>query len=289
MSVCACGRITNSGQPACDRCAALAFFGLTRAATQTEIKDAYRTLAKVWHPDRFPGDEDLRVKAEEKLKEINSAYQLLTTTEADHASSEASRSASRPEESQQATAAAPGRATYQRPKTSQYDASFATKRHPNQKPLAAIAVVILIAVGTWTYFRYGRIASPVDDAPRQTVVKSEVPVGASDQSGQAKKQSPAEATNDSARPAGKTGGQTRANAKESEMASLVVYPDEDPQVPYFTVGSTKNDVVRVQGTPSSLTRNVFRYGLSEVYFKNGRVESWRIDPSSPLKARMPQP
>ncbi len=288
MSVCACGRITNGGQPACDRCAALAFFGLTRAATQAEIKDAYRTLAKVWHPDRFPGDEGLRVKAEEKLKEINSAYQLLTTTEAGYASSEASRSASRPEESQQATAAAPGRATYQRPKTSQYDAPFATKRHPSQKRLAAIAVAILIAIGTWTYFRYGRIASPVDDAPRQAIAKSAVPPGDIDRSGQKKKPSPAQATNDS-RPAEKTGGQTRANAKKSEMASLVVYPDEDPQVPYFTVGSTKNDVVRVQGTPSSLTGNVFRYGLSEVYFKNGRVESWHIDPSSPLKARMPQP
>ena len=288
MSVCACGRITNGGQPACDRCAALAFFGLTRAATQTEIKDAYRTLAKVWHPDRFPGDEDLRVKAEEKLKEINSAYQLLTTTEAGYASSEASRSASRPEESQQATAAAPGRATYQRPRTSQYDAPFATKRHTSQKRLAAIAVAILIAIGTWTYFRYGRIASPVDDAPRQAIAKSAVPPGDIDRSGQKKKPSPAQATNDS-RPAEKTGGQTRANAKKSEMASLVVYPDEDPQVPYFTVGSTKNDVVRVQGTPSSLTGNVFRYGLSEVYFKDGRVESWHIDPSSPLKARMPQP
>jgi curved DNA-binding protein CbpA len=284
MSVCACGRITNSGQPACDRCVALAFLGLTRAATQTEIKDAYRTLAKVWHPDRFPGDEDLRVKAEEKLKEINSAYQLLTTTEAGHAYGEPSRPATRAEGSHQATAAAPGRATYQRPKTAQYDKSFATKRHPNQKRLAAIAVAILIAFGTWIYLRYGRIASPVDDAPRQAIAKSAVPAGGISQTGQEKKQSPAQATSDSARPAEKTGAQTRANA----MASLVVYPDEDPQVPYFTVGSTKNDVVRVQGAPSSLTGNVFRYGLSEVYFKNGRVESWHIDPSSPLKARMPQ-
>jgi hypothetical protein len=288
MSVCACGRITNGGQPACDRCAALAFFGLTRAATQTEIKDAYRTLAKVWHPDRFPGDEDLRVKAEEKLKEINSAYQLLTTTEAGHAYSEPSRPASRPKESQRATAAAPGRATYQRPKASQYNASFATRRPATKKRLAAITVAILIAVGTWIYLRYGRMASPVDDAHRQPVAKSAVPAEGIDQSSQEKKQPPARATSDSARPAEKTGAQTRANAKASNMASLVVYPDEDPQVPYFTVGSTKNDVVRVQGAPSSLTGNVFRYGLSEIYFKNGRVESWHIDPSSPLKARLPQ-
>ena len=268
MSVCACGRITNSGQPACDRCVALAFFGLTRAATQTEIKDAYRTLAKVWHPDRFPGDEDLRAKAEEKLKEINSAYQLLTTTEAGHAYSEPSRPATRAEGSHQATAAAPGRATYQRPKTAQYDKSFATKRHPNQKRLAAIAVAFLIAFGTWIYLRYGRIASPLLTTHTRQASYEEcaVPAVATEPDlSRRKSHRLRRRPSDSARVAEKTGAQTRANAKASNMASLVVYPDEDPQVPYFTVGSTKNDVVRVQGAPSSLTGNVFRYGLSEVY------------------------
>lgn len=62
MSVCSCGRTTNDGRPMCDRCTALAVFGLTRDTTQTEIKDAYRVLAKVWHPDRFQGDETLRLK-----------------------------------------------------------------------------------------------------------------------------------------------------------------------------------------------------------------------------------
>jgi hypothetical protein len=69
---------------------------------------------------------------------------------------------------------------------------------------------------------------------------------------------------------------------------VVVYPSDDPLVRYFTVGSTKDDVLRIQGPPASVAGNVFRYGLSEVHFKDGRVESWRIDPTSPLKARMPQ-
>jgi hypothetical protein len=49
-----------------------------------EVKEAYRALAKVWHPDRFPNDEALQRKAQEKLKEINTAFQtlenLLTST-----------------------------------------------------------------------------------------------------------------------------------------------------------------------------------------------------------------
>jgi hypothetical protein len=56
---------------------ALDVLGLKRGATQVEIKEAYRDLVKVWHPDRFGSDARLRRKAEEKLKEINDAYRVL--------------------------------------------------------------------------------------------------------------------------------------------------------------------------------------------------------------------
>jgi hypothetical protein len=42
-----------------------------------ELKAAHRDLAKVWHPDRFVHDPRLQEKAQEKLKEINEAYELL--------------------------------------------------------------------------------------------------------------------------------------------------------------------------------------------------------------------
>lgn len=46
-------------------------------ASQEEIKQAYRDLVKVWHPDRFSHDPRLQQKAQEKLKEINEAYEQL--------------------------------------------------------------------------------------------------------------------------------------------------------------------------------------------------------------------
>ena len=43
-----------------------------------DVKCAYRDLAKVWHPDRYQNEsERLRLKAENKLKEITLAYRLL--------------------------------------------------------------------------------------------------------------------------------------------------------------------------------------------------------------------
>ena len=41
------------------------------------IRQAYRDQTKVWHPDRFSNDIRLQKKAEEKLKQINLAYQRL--------------------------------------------------------------------------------------------------------------------------------------------------------------------------------------------------------------------
>jgi molecular chaperone DnaJ len=48
--------------------------GISRSASQDEIKKAYRKLALQYHPDKNPGD----TKAEEKFKEIAEAYAILS-------------------------------------------------------------------------------------------------------------------------------------------------------------------------------------------------------------------
>ena len=47
--------------------------GVSRDASDDDIKKAYRTLAKQYHPDVNPGDRT----AEEKMKEINAAYDAI--------------------------------------------------------------------------------------------------------------------------------------------------------------------------------------------------------------------
>jgi len=51
--------------------------GLDKHSKQEHIKKAYRKLAFKYHPDRNPGD----VEAENKLKEINEAYEILGDNE----------------------------------------------------------------------------------------------------------------------------------------------------------------------------------------------------------------
>jgi len=51
--------------------------GLKPGASPEEVTQAYRDLANVWHPDRFVGNPRLQKKAEEKIKEINAAYEYV--------------------------------------------------------------------------------------------------------------------------------------------------------------------------------------------------------------------
>jgi len=51
--------------------------GVSKDASGTEIKKAYRKLALKYHPDQNQGDK----QAEEKFKEVNEAYAVLSDTE----------------------------------------------------------------------------------------------------------------------------------------------------------------------------------------------------------------
>ena len=48
--------------------------GVDKSASDADIKKAYRSLAKKYHPDMNPGDKE----AEQKFKEVNEAYAVLS-------------------------------------------------------------------------------------------------------------------------------------------------------------------------------------------------------------------
>ena len=51
--------------------------GVSKGSSEDEIKKAYRKAAKQYHPDLHPGDKE----AEQKFKEVNEAYEVLSDSE----------------------------------------------------------------------------------------------------------------------------------------------------------------------------------------------------------------
>ena len=54
----------------------------------------------------------------------------------------------------------------------------------------------------------------------------------------------------------------------------------DPRLTTFTIGSPKNDVIAVQGTPTMLSEDKLAYGGSEVFLEDGRVIGWNDNHAS---------
>ena len=51
--------------------------GVSKKATDEEVRAAYRELARKYHPDNYTDDNPLKELAEEKMQEVNAAYEEI--------------------------------------------------------------------------------------------------------------------------------------------------------------------------------------------------------------------
>jgi hypothetical protein len=77
---------------------------------------------------------------------------------------------------------------------------------------------------------------------------------------------------------------TWKNGSPRLKAQLVPTAKTEPK-DFFTLGSSKDEVLAVQGSPDSFTETFFSYGSSSVIFERGKVVSWS-DGFPKLKARL---
>jgi len=52
--------------------------GILKDASAKHVKDSYRSLVKIYHPDRFAEGSKAHAEAEKRIREINAAYAVLS-------------------------------------------------------------------------------------------------------------------------------------------------------------------------------------------------------------------
>src|SRR6266498_2395954 len=52
--------------------------GIPKSANANEVKNSYRSLVKIYHPDRFAEGSKAHAEAAKRIREINAAYAVLS-------------------------------------------------------------------------------------------------------------------------------------------------------------------------------------------------------------------
>ena len=270
----------------CDRCASLQALGLTANATFEEIENTYRTLVKVWHPDRFVHDPLLRKDAEEKLKEINGAHDFLLS----HPKQEPPRHAEKPPAPEHSFV--PTDFDFEGEETEEVRRIL---RRRQKSKLPGILVKVGIALGAAAFLAILWLAGDSflsSNALTQRAwdqlkleVQHDVAVHfGTSASEQARNATPAPVPSPAVAPAQTP--PTTIPAKEN--IGLPRHSSQHPvsAQPYITAGLTPAEVISVLGNPTSSSGEKMFYRGSELDFKNGQVAGWNVDASSPIRVKL---
>jgi DnaJ domain len=247
--------------------------GLTPDAKYYEIKHAYRTLVKRWHPDRFATDLDRQRQALEHFHAVTHAYAMLR---AHRTATDLSR--------------LHGHWWHQGVRTLSWTARGAW----------CLGIGVLIVVGCYAFQPTCRHTAPSASSARlpgdlaQSVSpRAYVTVGSTHAAVRAIQGTPTWATDR----IWEYGG-SRLYFKAGRVIGWDIWPSFplnvqllpaasiNPVPASFTVGSTKDEVLAVQGTPTRVTERLWEYGASRVFFTDNRVTRWEVWPGSPLHARL---
>ena len=306
MSTCACGRPADTYGGFCGRCAALQTLGLGYNASDAEIEGTYRTLVKVWHPDRFQTDLKLRRAAEEKLKEINAAHDYLASGPADtvpRQENEKREPVAEPEVQGPETPEAPkpfdGRVTDDE---NSPEVQRILKRYQRRSGRTILPKILFAAGGVaaiaflWLSLDLVLSANPKTQRPWEdfkTETSRDIHANflrlwgnaTDDIHGTEGGNTPPAAAppieSNVAKPASKETAKTEGEARTRLPAKAV-----SGAKPYITAGVTPAEVLDVLGKPTSSAGEKMNYDRSEIDFRDGRVVGWQIDPRSPIRVKL---
>lgn len=245
------------------------------------VRSAYKRQIRRWHPDRFQNLDQRRI-AEDKCKEINISYQMLddyyqqfgalppeNTSKLDV--SEPSGSARHEPNDHADSKPGPYSGTWQ-----DQDSANSPSEPARRSYTGILLTVTIITAGYMLseplFIDHDGVAqtgsaddSLVDSGLSATNPENAVLPATTRRDGVARKTDSAEWQNN-----------TKTSAHESGPAVAT------RRLRYITRGSTKQEVLAIQGRPLRETDTTWEYGLSRINFQDGNVIDWYENPMNPL-------
>jgi hypothetical protein len=282
--------------------------GITPGDSWQQLRGAYKSQMRRWHPDRFAQSDVSRRHAEEQTKQINQAYQELSEYYEQHGKlpldvATPAASVTHPQSTHGSEASTPDMQPAPNWSTPASNESFAKNAY--RAIIVGLIALLLIGALLWD-------TDPTDPARESAGTAS--PVSASQHAASASPKVPpdmpvrrfgvgstlGEVYSIQGIPTKVNGdvwyfGEARVLFEKGRVASWVdsnppqlkvrdeIKLTSEPAITLFTRGSSKTEVRAAQGTPLRESEDVWDYGLSRVYFdRSGLVSGWQESQLDPL-------
>lgn len=242
------------------------------------VRNAYKRLIRRWHPDRFQ-DPDQRKIAEAKCKEINIAYQMLDEyyRQAGTLPPEYPVMHESPPSMDDAVSEHTHTPATESTKVDPFQDAHVHGREPAGRNYTTILIIIAaIAIGYITFSEPLLIEHL--NAPEIALAGFEESHPTPNNSAMNKSTAAMPARTDTHDNTEGTQGEWKESAKGAARGSTPT----TGRLPYITHGSTKQDVLAIQGRPLRETDTAWDYGLSRINFQNDIVTDWYENPMNPL-------
>lgn len=277
---------------------ALKHLGLEKTADANDVKQAYRDLAKIWHPDRFQNDERVGAKAEAQIKIINEAktvalnyvekYGHFRHVKDDNAGAdmgfeppkpppryrqqqERPRPRPRPEPEpepppkKEPPKPPPRPKAKPEPETDLFEENWSFGDYLPGTTSLFVAAILIILISFFFMLSSSLFNSPVDRFKEYTEQSTKLSAA------RVKAMQRREAE------------MAKARAEQKKVEPVI---EEVALDTFFTLGSDKEWVSAVQGPPLQIKGLEWRYGFSTVQFDGNKVVSWTSSELNPLKVGM---
>jgi hypothetical protein len=289
--------------------------GVEPGVTWAQLRKAYKGLVNTWHPDRFQQDPRQKNLAEERTKEITQSFQELAEYYKEFGVlPHASNAMDTPVKDGSSWQNSPDSHPVYENQDIDIPAADITppQAHKSNRRKFYVRIMATAALAGIAYFVWQGAPWERPDELSQT----EIPMQQSeanktnDDSGQ--QPPPAGKYFTYGTPLGEVYSIQGVPSKTEQdtwyygkskvyfAKGKVLHWDEDPgnllkakitsgnentKARFFEKGSSKNEVLAIQGKPDRDAGNVWDYGVSRVYFDNDRVKGWDESPFNPLRVR----